>query len=129
MGNHHSGEKFAAHLIAMVENEEYAQNRSKQRENMKVVFDEIDKNSSGTIEKAEIQQLFDVVIEGYHRAAEKVLAKDLPDHKEIEPKEVAALFKEADAEHNKKLPFHEFMVLVDKLCEILIEGKNIENLG
>merc|ERR1711974_205588 len=120
MGNNHSGTKFAEHMIAMAENESYAQNRKEQRKKMKEVFDDIDKTNTGTIEKKEIETLFNIAVEGYHKAAAEILCDEMPNHKNITKEEIGKLFEQADAENNKRLPFHEFMALVDKLCELLL---------
>lgn len=129
MGSSNSAPKFADHLIRMVEDEDYAQSRKQQREKMKEVFEQLDENNNGSIESKEINGLFQVVIEGFQKAAEQVLDDDMPDHKQITSKEVCELFKQVDKEQDKKLSFNEFMVMVDELCAYLMEGKNIQKLG
>eukprot|EP00339_Tiarina_fusa_P029369 CAMPEP_0117047466 /NCGR_PEP_ID=MMETSP0472-20121206/32806_1 /TAXON_ID=693140 ORGANISM="Tiarina fusus, Strain LIS" /NCGR_SAMPLE_ID=MMETSP0472 /ASSEMBLY_ACC=CAM_ASM_000603 /LENGTH=142 /DNA_ID=CAMNT_0004760183 /DNA_START=9 /DNA_END=434 /DNA_ORIENTATION=+ len=128
MGNYHTGRMIADHLACMVEDYGYAQNRQEQRKKMTEVFNAIDQNHNGAIDHKETRDLMDLVIEGYHAAAQKVLDDHAPHH-EVSPAEVANLFKEADKEKDKELTFDEFMVLIDNLCELLIEGKNMQNLS
>lgn len=130
MGNHHSANTLAEHLTKMVEDEEFAQNRKQQREKIMEVFKEIDKNNNGTIERKEISTLFDVVMEGFQKAADKVIDDEakLP-QKSLNKEEVCELFKQVDENDDDKLDFNEFVQMVDRLCSYLIEGKNIQRLG
>ena len=128
MGQHFSANHLADHLIHMVEDESYAQDRKSQRAHIKEVFEKLDKDHSGAIEQKEIHDLFSAVREGYAKAADKLLPEDMPQYREISIEQVKDLFKEADENNDKKLEYNEFVDLVDSLSELLINGANVQNL-
>ena len=125
MGQHQSSELLADHLLKTVEDDAYAKDKAQQEENMKKLFQELDKDNNGAIDGKEVKGLFDIITEGYEMAAVNVVEGS---NTELTKSQVQTLCKSVDANKDQKLQFNEFVALVESLSRILKEGKSMENI-
>ena len=125
MGQHQSSELLADHVLKTVEDDAYAKDKAQQEENMKKLFQELDKDNNGAIDGKEVKGLFDIITEGYEMAAVNVVEGS---NTELTKSQVQTLCKSVDANKDQKLQFNEFVALVESLSRILKEGKSMENI-
>ena len=75
MGNQQSDavNRLGDHLVNTVDDKDYKEDKAKQKQVLKGIFDLLDNNKNGSVDGGEIKNLFDLITESYELAAVNII--------------------------------------------------------